>query len=245
MAIIEKVETRLVDLPTIRPHELAMTTMQGQTLMLVRIFCSDGTVGVGEGTTIGGLAYSKESPESMKLAIDRYFSPLLVGTTADQVPAVMATLQKAITGNRFAKSAVETALYDALGQRTQLSIATLLGRRVDKHVEVAWMFASGDMAKDIAEAERMLAKCRHRIFKLKIGRRTVREDVAHVAAIKNALGDKAEVRVDVNQAWSAVDARIGMAALAEVGCTIVEQPVADKNNMKKLVGNYLIAVMAD
>ena len=36
---------------------------------------SDGTVGIGEGTTIGGLAYGAESPEGMKLAIDTYFAP--------------------------------------------------------------------------------------------------------------------------------------------------------------------------
>ena len=35
---IERVETFLVDLPTIRPHRLSMTTMSGQTLMLVRIY---------------------------------------------------------------------------------------------------------------------------------------------------------------------------------------------------------------
>ena len=69
-AVIERVETMLVDLPTIRPHKLSMAVMNGQTLMLVRIRCSDGTVGLGEGTTIGGLAYGAESPEGMKLAID-------------------------------------------------------------------------------------------------------------------------------------------------------------------------------
>ena len=69
---IERVETMLVDLPTIRPHKLSMAVMNGQTLMLVRIRCSDGTEGIGEGTTIGGLAYGAESPEGMKLAIDTY-----------------------------------------------------------------------------------------------------------------------------------------------------------------------------
>jgi muconate cycloisomerase len=54
--VIERVETMLVDLPTIRPHKLSVATMTGQTLMLVKVHCSDGTVGIGEGTTIGGLA---------------------------------------------------------------------------------------------------------------------------------------------------------------------------------------------
>ena len=81
--VIERVETLLLDLPTIRPHQLSMATMNGQTLMLVRIHCSDGITGLGEGTTIGGLAYGGESPEGMKLA-DTYFAPLLLGAAADR-----------------------------------------------------------------------------------------------------------------------------------------------------------------
>jgi L-alanine-DL-glutamate epimerase-like enolase superfamily enzyme len=59
---IENIETFLVD----RPHKLSMTVMSGQTLMIVRIRCSDGIFGIGEGTTIGGLNYGAESPESRR-----------------------------------------------------------------------------------------------------------------------------------------------------------------------------------
>lgn len=242
---IERVETFLVDLPTIRPHQLSMATMNGQTLMLVRLYCSDGTVGVGEGTTIGGLAYGAESPEGMKLAIDTYFAPLLVGADASNVPAIMAKLDKAIRDNRFAKCAVETALFDALGQRTGLPVSQLLGGRVRESLPVAWTLASGDTAKDIDEAERMLAQRRHNIFKLKIGRRAVADDVAHVAAIKKALGDRAAVRVDVNMAWSELQAQHGLAALADAGCELAEQPVATAEALARLKGRYPIAIMAD
>ena len=63
MLKIETVESCLVDLPTIRPHVLAMATMMRQTLCIVRIRCSDGVVGIGEATTIGGMSYGPESPE--------------------------------------------------------------------------------------------------------------------------------------------------------------------------------------
>lgn len=244
-AVIERVETLLLDLPTIRPHQLSMATMNGQTLMLVRLYCSDGTVGVGEGTTIGGLAYGAESPEGMKLAIDTYCAPLLVGADANQVPAVMARLHKAIRDNRFAKCAIETALFDALGQRTGLPVSQLLGGRVRDRLPVAWTLASGDTAKDIDEAERMLAERRHKVFKLKIGRRPVADDVAHVAAIKKALGDRGAVRVDVNMAWSELEAQHGLAGLVDAGCELVEQPVATAEALARLKGRYPIAVMAD
>lgn len=242
---VERVETLLLDLPTIRPHQLSMATMNGQTLMLVRIYCSDGSVGVGEGTTIGGLAYGAESPEGMKLAIDTYFAPVLIGADANRVQALMARLDQGIRDNRFAKCAVETALYDALGHRTGLPVSELLGGRLRDSLPVAWTLASGDTAKDIAEAEAMLAQRRHRIFKLKIGKRAVADDVAHVAAIKKALGDRAAVRVDVNMAWSELDARHGLAALADAGCELAEQPVASAEALARLTGKHPIAVMAD
>jgi len=243
--VIERVETMLVDLPTIRPHKLSVATMTGQTLMLVKVHCSDGTVGIGEGTTIGGLAYGGESPESMKLAIDTYFAPVMVGEDATHVKALMARIGKAIKENRFAKSAVETALLDAHGKRLGLPISELLGGALRKRLAVAWTLASGDTAKDIAEAEKMLELRRHRIFKLKIGARPLKDDIAHVAAIKKALGERGAVRVDVNMAWSEFEAAYCMAALADAGCELVEQPVASTAALGRLVRRFPLALMAD
>ncbi|MGF6158047.1 muconate cycloisomerase [Ensifer sp. KUDG1] len=243
--VVERVETVLVDLPTIRPHKLSVATMTGQTLMLVKVHCSDGTVGIGEGTTIGGLAYGGESPESMKLAIDTYFAPLMVGEDATRVRALMARIGKAVKENRFAKSAVETALLDAHGKRLSLPISELLGGALRKRLPVAWTLASGDTAKDIAEAEKMLDLRRHRIFKLKIGAKPLKDDIAHVAAIKRALGERGAVRVDVNMAWSEFEAAYGMAALADAGCELVEQPVASTAALGRLVRRFPVALMAD
>ncbi|MBJ7514701.1 MAG: muconate cycloisomerase [Stenotrophomonas sp.] len=243
--LIERIETMLVDLPTIRPHKLSVATMDGQTLMLVRVHCSDGIVGVGEGTTIGGLAYGGESPESMKLAIDTYFAPVMNGQDATRVQHLMARVGKMVKENRFAKSAVETALLDAQGKRVGLPISELMGGRRRDSLPVAWTLASGNTDRDIAEAEAMLSLRRHNIFKLKIGARPLAEDITHVAAIKRALGDRAAVRVDVNMAWSETDAARGMAALADAGCELVEQPVATSAALARLVRRFPVALMAD
>ena len=243
--VIERVETLLVDLPTIRPHKLSVATMDGQTLMLVKVHCSDGITGIGEGTTIGGLAYGGESPESMKLAIDTYFAPLMAGQDATRIQALMARIGRMVKENRFAKCAVETALLDAHGKRLGLPVSELLGGRRRDRLPVAWTLASGDTGRDIAEAERMLDLRRHNIFKLKIGARPLAEDIAHVARIKAALGDRGAVRVDVNMAWDEIEAAHGMAALADAGCELVEQPVATASGLARLVRRFPIALMAD
>lgn len=246
-ARIDGVETILVDVPTIRPHKLSMHTMNSQTLVLVMIRCSDGTVGVGEGTTIGGLSYGEESPEGIKLTVDTYIAPAILGADASRVAAVMADVKKRVKGNRFAKCAVETALLDALGKRLGLPVSELLGGRQHVTLPVAWTLASGDTTRDIAEAEQMLETRRHNIFKLKIGLRPVNDDVAHVAAIKRALGDRASVRVDVNQAWSETDARRGIPALEAAGVDLIEQPLSrdDRGAQARLSGRFGVAIMAD
>ncbi|NLB14915.1 MAG: muconate cycloisomerase, partial [Gammaproteobacteria bacterium] len=94
-------------------------------------------------------------------------------------------------------------------------------------------------------AERMLDVRRHNIFKLKIGARPIREDIAHVAAIKRALGERGAVRVDVNMAWSETEAAWGMAALADAGCELVEQPVASAAALGRLMRRFPVALMAD
>jgi len=244
---IVQVDTFLVDVPTIRPHKLSVATMQSQTLVLVRIQCSDGHDGVGEGTTIGGLAYGEESPESIKVNIDTYFAPLIVGMDPSHPRAVMDKLRKHFQGNRFAKCAVETALFDAQARRLGVPLSDLFGGRVRNSVEVLWTLASGDTQKDIDEAERMLEARRHRVFKLKIGSRAVAADVAHVVAIKAALGNRGEVRVDVNQAWSLADAIWAAKRLADADVTLLEQPIAatDIAGMGRLTALSALPVMAD
>lgn len=248
MVALGRMDTFIVDVPTIRPHVLAMATMHAQAMVIVRLVDADGIEGIGEGTTIGGLSYGPESPESIKSAIDTYIYPILLNCDLSQVGMTMAAVAHSVRDNHFAKCAVETALLDMAGKRLGVPVSDLIGGgRVRDHLPVAWTLASGETGQDIAEAERMLAARRHRIFKLKIGKRPVREDVAHVEAICDALGDRASVRVDVNQNWTEAQAELGMAMLRDVGCELVEQPVNgdDLIAMARLTERQAIPLMAD
>lgn len=243
-----QIDTFIVDVPTIRPHILAMATVRSQAVVLVRITCSDDVVGIGEGTTIGGLSYGDESPEGIKLAIDTYLAPVLMTCDLSCVAATMATIGRNVVGNRIAKCAVETALLDAAGKRLGVPISAFIaGGRVRDRLPVAWTLASGDTNSDIAEAEAMIAARRHAIFKLKIGKRDVADDVAHVAAIKQAIGNRGSVRVDVNQGWDEAQADRGMKMLQDAGCDLVEQPVARDavSAMTRLSARHSIPLMAD
>lgn len=246
-AIIQSIEAILVDIPTIRPHQLSMTTMGVQTMVIVRVKDSKGVEGLGEATTIGGLAYGPESPESIKLTIDTYFSPLLIGSPVNNINTLKVRLNQIAKGNNLAKSAIETALLDLLGKQLNCSIAELLGGAVHKHIPVLWTLASGNTTQDIEEALGLIESGRHRDFKLKIGSRPIMEDVRHVAAIKAAVGDSASVRVDVNQAWDEATAAKGMAELQAAGIDLVEQPTPMKDlaALVRLSQKFHLPILAD
>ena len=170
---------------------------------------------------------------------------VLKSSNPARVPETMGAIRKAIKGNNFAKCAIETALLDAWGKRIGLPVSELVGGRLRDRLPVAWTLASGDTKIDIAEAEQMLERKRHNAFKLKIGRRSIDEDVAHVAAIKRALGTRASIRVDVNMAWSEVEANKGLAGLEAAGCDLAEQPVENPTALTRLAARFAIPIMAD
>lgn len=246
-ATIQSIEAILVDIPTIRPHKLSMTTMGGQTMVIVRMKDSEGLEGLGEATTIGGLAYGQESPEGVKLTIDTYFKPQLVGQPADNINTLRVMLNRSTRGNNLARSAIETALLDLQGKRLNRPVSDLLGGALHQHIPVLWTLASGDTARDIDEAQSLLAQKRHCDFKLKIGSRPVMDDVRHVAAIKEAVGNHASVRVDVNQAWDETTATKGMAELQSAGIDLVEQPtpMKDLGALVRLSRKFHIPILAD
>ena len=246
-ARILNIEAIIVDLPTIRPHHLSMTVMMKQSMVIIKVLSDDGIVGIGESTTIGGLSYGPESPEGIKLTIDKYIAPVLVGQDATNINLLMAKIGVNVQGNEFAKAGIETALLDAQGKRLNVSVSELLGGSVNTELGVLWTLASGNTEQDIAEAQRLIAENRHRVFKLKIGKKDPKIDVAHVCAIKNALGDDIKVTVDINQAWDEDVAKKWITVLQDNGVDLIEQPLPKSNfdGLARLTEYFHVPVMAD
>ena len=243
---IERIETILVDIPTTRTHHLAFAAVDVQNYVIVRVF-ADGLVGLGEASTIGGPAWADESSEAIKITVDTYLAPQLIGQDARQLTRCAYLMDRRATGNRFAKAAVDMALHDLVARSRREPLYGLLGGKVHDAIAVAWTLAAGDTGKDIAEAEEMLERRRHNIFKVKIGARDPKADFAHVEAICKAVAGRSSVRVDVNQAWDELTAAKWIPRLAAVGVELVEQPVARWNYaaLARLARDNACAIMAD
>jgi muconate cycloisomerase len=245
--VIKSIETTLLDIPLIRPHKFSVLTIDTQTTMLVRVLTEDGIVGIGEGVVPGGPWWGGESIEGMRIMVIQYLAPLLVGEDALRVDYLAHRMDRLVTGARFAKAAVEMALWDACGKALGVPLYQLLGGAHRTSLPVTWALGAEPAPAVVDEAIQKLESGAHQRFKLKMGALAPAADVARVAEIAEALAPKAELAVDLNGSWAEQTARRWLPALDAAGITVVEQPLPAWNieGAARIRSSQGCALMAD
>jgi muconate cycloisomerase len=244
---ISSISTTIVDVPTVRPHELSSLSVTAQSYVIVELRLANGADGIGEAATLGGPRWGEESVESIKATIDAYLAPALLGAPADRFEAARARMDAAAKRNNAAKAAIESALFDAVGKTLGVPAVQLLGGAVRDSIPVLWTLASGDPAQEIEEAENKLAARLHDAFKVKIGARSPEVDLARLRRLAGALAGRASLIVDANQAWDETTALRCLPVLTELGVRLVEQPLPawDLAGMARLRARSTVPLMAD
>ena len=244
---IASIRSTIVDVPTVRRHELSSLSVTAQSYVIVELRLANGADGIGEAATLGGPRWSEESVESIKATIDAYLAPALLGAPADRFQAARTRMDAAAKRNNAAKAAIESALFDAVGKTLGVPAVQLLGGAVRESMPVLWTLASGDPAQEIEEAENKLAARLHDTFKVKIGAQSPEADLARLRRLAGVLGGRASLIVDANQAWDEATALRCLSVLAELGIGLVEQPLPAWNlaGMARLRARSTVPLMAD
>jgi len=243
---LKSCQTWLVDIPLQRRHHMAFGAPAAVNFTLVKLLTEDGLTGWGEAATLGGPGWSAESAETIKLIIDRYLAPRLVGQSLLDYQHVLHSAYAPVRDNHFAKAALEFAVMDLAGQYYQQPLYRLLGGAYRQAIDLSWSLASGDTATDIAEAEQKIA-AGHRIFKLKFGADSWQNDLRRLAQIRAALGPEISLRVDVNQGWDRTTARQALREIAPYNPEFLEQPLPawDIAGLAELKTHSPIPILAD
>jgi L-alanine-DL-glutamate epimerase-like enolase superfamily enzyme len=130
-------------------------------------------------------------------------------------------LQSAMAGGA-ARNALDCAFWDLAAKRAARPVHELLGLAAPKPVTTALTISLATpeaMAQAAAAAERAL-------LKVKLG---APGDPARIAAVRRAA-PRAELIVDANEGWTADDLATNLAACAQAGVTLVEQPLPAAND---------------
>lgn len=244
---VHSITSTIVDVPTVRRHKLSSLSVTAQSYVIVQVRLANGVVGIGEAATLGGPRWSEESVEAIKANIDSYLAPALIGQRADRFERAGAVMDAAAKRNNAAKAAIDTALFDAVGQTLGVPVAQLLGGIVHDSVPVLWTLASGDPDQEIEEAERKIASRLHDTFKVKIGAQAPEADLVRLRRLAQALEGRAKLIVDANQAWDETTALRFLPMLADIGITLVEQPLPSWNiqGMARVRARTPVPLMAD
>ena len=216
---VRRIDAIAVALPLTAPMKMAGITITRAENLLVRVEAAGGEVGWGEapsaptmtGDTLGGLV----------AAVRDHLAPLLIGKDAwhDHRPM----LQRALTGNTGAHSAVEMALLDLAGRAGNTRLIDLVARPLRTRVAPMWLLGNATPEQDIAEARAKRAQG-FDFFKLKIGVKKIGAEIAAAHAIRKALPG-ATLCADANCGLTLAAARRYAERTRDADLMFIEQPL--------------------
>jgi L-alanine-DL-glutamate epimerase-like enolase superfamily enzyme len=187
---------------------------------VVRVTTDEGLEGWGEVCPLGP-AYLPAHAEGARAAL-RELAPVVLGLDPTNLAAVNDAMDAALLGHAYAKSPVDIACWDLLGQAAGLPVAALLGgvrqERFPLYMAVP-LGRAGEMS-DFVAARR--AEGVHH-FQLKIGGDPL-EDAARVRAVTEGLEDEDRLVADANGGWRLRDALLAARLIENVGRVYLEQP---------------------
>ena len=194
-------------------------------LNTVRIRDADGVDGMGYTYTVG------RNGVAIHALLEREFRELAIGEDANRIEALWQKFWWVLHyGGRggptvLALSAVDIALWDLKAKRARLPLWELLG---GWNPQVSCYAGGIDLGlpldRLLAQTDGNLQKG-FRAIKMKVGRKSLADDVSRVKAMREHLGHEFPLMVDANMKWSADQAIRAARAFAPYDPFWLEEPV--------------------
>ncbi len=182
--------------------------------IVVRVRTDDGVEGVG-------FSHAQPGPDLALYEAARALSQSAVGLDVWDVERLWDRMfQPKIYGRRGlatrAMSAIDIAVWDAIGKTAGVSLHKLLGgftERVPVYVAGGY-YVEGKGLEGLADELRSKVQAGARCVKMKIGGAPMSEDVERIRVAREAIGPDVGLMIDANNAYTVVDA-IRLARRAE------------------------------
>jgi muconate/chloromuconate cycloisomerase len=241
---ITRIEAIPLRLPLARAYRISQGADETGDILITRVETDGGIVGWGE--ACAQPYFSGDSIEGIKSAIDHYLAPALEGHNPTDIAGAIVKMDRVMKHNPYAKAAIDFALWDLTGKALGLPVYTLLGGLVRDRVPAnqgIGISTPQEMAAQAVEA----VENGYSVVKLKVGIDEA-QDLVNVRAVRQAIGDRAKIRVDANQAYP-TDVAIKLLRRMddEVDLELVEQPVAqwDFDGMARVCAALDVPILAD
>jgi L-alanine-DL-glutamate epimerase-like enolase superfamily enzyme len=186
---------------------------------VVEVLTDSGEIGVGEVCPLGPFYLPAFGPGARAGIAE--VAPHLIGLDPTDVAVVERTMDAALLGHPYVKSAIDMACWDLLGKRAGLPVCTLLGGRFGESVALyraITQLPPDEMAANLA-GHRDAGYAR---FQLKVGG-DARDDIARIRACAAELTRGEVLVADANTGWRSDDALKVVNAVRDVD-VYIEQP---------------------
>ena len=234
----------MLRVPLKTPFKTALRTVDKVEDIVVAIHTDTGHVGYGEAPATAVI--TGDTHGSIVEAIAKYIAPRLIGVEIANLNRITRLIQTALEKNTRAKAAVEIAVYDLFGQLYNAPLYKMLGGGdplVTTDITISVDYIDKMVSDSLAAVERGFES-----LKIKVGK-DIGVDIERVKAIYAAVQDRALLRLDVNQGWTAKQAVQALQTLEDAGVRLelVEQPVKalDLEGMKYVTERVHTPIMAD
>ncbi|MBN1317146.1 MAG: dipeptide epimerase, partial [Anaerolineales bacterium] len=239
--LMTKIDVYKLNVRMETPFEIALGILDKTENLLIRITASNGVYGVGEGAP---LAFITGEMQATAFEAAQTMARLLIGKDPLAIEVRLAELDRFLTNNTATKSCFDMALYDLLAKQAGLPLYALLGgkRRVLETDETI-----GINTPEIMAQEALGIKNRgFPAIKIKLGTNRL-DDLGRIQAIREAIGPDLPIRIDANQGWDPVSARLILQDLAPYGIQYAEEPLPHWNNeaLRRVRQTSPIPIMAD
>jgi o-succinylbenzoate synthase len=238
---LERVELYELTLPLVEPFIISGGTMTQRRSLVVVLHDDQGLRGYGESPPFELPFYSEETLASARYLLEHVLIPRLLNAGVDSARAAEEVLSRGIRGNRFARAALDTALWDLEAARQGTGLAGLLAQRL--RVEPARSIPCGvalgipqDRSPETLRGWVSDALARgYRRVKIKVAPDW---DSVPVAAARQAMaGSGVPLTVDANGAYEWPEHETNLRSLDQAGLLYIEQPLAPD----ELVGHARLA----
>lgn len=248
MTKIDAVETIQVDLPVAEPFEIGFWgQIEHIPTNVVKITTETGIEGIGEAPSYPGfLSYAGDSHLTDKLVLEEYLRPVLVGENPIDIERLFDRMNDVVSDNWLIKSAVDMALYDVAGRVLDVPAHTLLGGLTRERQQVSNSIFYDSIEEGVARAEQWIHDEGATVVKVKVGR-GVDTDAELVRAVREAVGDEVDIRIDANQQYGVDEAIRAYRAMDDLDLTFFEQPTSrdDYRGMARITDRLEVPIMAD
>jgi L-alanine-DL-glutamate epimerase-like enolase superfamily enzyme len=239
---IKSLSCLTVNMPLREPYTIAYETITSATNIFLRLDTNKGITGFG--CAAPDLAVTGETPESVVQILQGTVSEALGNADPLRTAMLLERLESLRESHPSALAAVDMALHDILGKACGLPLWRILGGFRDR---IRTSVTIGILpVNETVQRARAFAADGFRALKIK-GGLDVDSDIIRMIKVREAVGEKIELRFDANQGYTAEEAIRFVKEVRKTRLELIEQPtpIGKPDLLGQVTRHISIPVMAD